>query len=157
MKTEDKTKLNNFIAIADIHQSRIELALNYANKNHLEDLTAKNVTDFSLIDLSVFELLTNRFGKLQDCLGSKILPFLLKVLLEDNETFTQIDMLNKLEKLGYIPSVAEWTTMREMRNHFTHEYPNQPEITAANLNEAIKSAKYLIAYWQDLKQRLSKL
>ena len=57
---------------------------------------------------------------------------------------TLIDRLNALEKLGLIDNTEDWKDLREVRNHLAHEYPDAPEITAANLNHAFQLAPKLL-------------
>jgi len=52
--------------------------------------------------------------------------------------------LNRLEKTGAIPSVSDWLVLREMRNSFLHEYPDEPEIQASLLNKAFVLADQLL-------------
>ena len=49
-----------------------------------------------------------------------------------NESF--IDLLNKLEALGMLPSPSKWMEWREMRNDLTHEYPDVVEDRIDALN-----------------------
>ena len=69
-------------------------------------------------------------------MGSKLFPALLKVLMEPLEESPMLDKLNKLEKLGVLPSVQRWQKIREIRNKFAHDYPEGDEMKAAVLNAA---------------------
>ncbi len=61
-----------------------------------------------------------RFGRLQDTLGDKLIPL---VLLAEAETLgTALDNLGRAERLGWLPSLAEWTEARALRNRMVHEY-----------------------------------
>jgi len=61
-----------------------------------------------------------RFCRLQDTLGYKLLPQLLIALNEI--TRTQVDNLDKAERLGWITSVDQWLSIRQLRNQMVHEY-----------------------------------
>ncbi|MES9902191.1 MAG: hypothetical protein ABW168_05845 [Sedimenticola sp.] len=63
-----------------------------------------------------------------------------------------VDKLNRLEKLGAIPSAHAWLILREMRNAFSHDYSDDPEIQAAFLNKAFALAGELIAILNGLKR-----
>lgn len=65
------------------------------------------------------EAFVGRFGRLQDTLGDKLIPILLKALGE--KTGAAIDNLDCAERLGFVPPVDEWLTMRELRNQMVHE------------------------------------
>jgi len=72
MQNNNHQILNSMITVADAHIIRIKSALNYLEKNNYTHLTAENIKQFSDIDISMIELLTNRFAKLQDYLDAKI-------------------------------------------------------------------------------------
>ena len=78
-----------------------------------------------------------RFGRLQDAMGTRLLPALLQLTQEwrDDEPF--LDKLNRAEKLGMLPSAEQWQLLRELRNQTAHEYPSQPELVRANLRRLV--------------------
>jgi uncharacterized protein with HEPN domain len=61
-----------------------------------------------------------RFGRLQDNLGDKLVPEILRQILEIPKA--AIDNLNKMEKLGLLTSVLDWVEARNLRNRLVHEY-----------------------------------
>jgi hypothetical protein len=75
-----------------------------------------------------------RFGRLQDTLGDKLVPELLRNLLETPAS--ALDNLNRMEKLGLLPSVDDWMEARNLRNRLIHEYQYEPNEFAAALNRA---------------------
>jgi uncharacterized protein with HEPN domain len=76
-----------------------------------------------------------RFGRLQDTLGDKLIPELLGHLLED--VGATLDNLARMERLGYLPSVADWVEARNLRNRLIHEYMRDPEEFAQALRRAM--------------------
>jgi len=86
-----------------------------------------------------------RFSKLQDVMGLNLFSAVLELTKEQGELDALVDKLNRLEKIGEIPSVEKWLMLREMHNAFSHEYPDDPEIQAAILNKAFMLANELIA------------
>ena len=78
-------------------------------------------------------------------MGSSLFPRLLAAVGESDDSFTLIDKLHRLEKLGVITDTAVWLDMRKLRNHIAHEYPDQPELTAEYLNQvyALSSQLFL--------------
>jgi hypothetical protein len=73
-----------------------------------------------------------RFSKIQDKIGDKLFPEILKELQEYRDNMSLRDVLNRLEKLELIPSTDEWISFRELRNIATHEYPdNEKEVVDA--------------------------
>ncbi|XSG85257.1 MAG: hypothetical protein ACPW60_00690 [Methylohalobius sp. ZOD2] len=78
----------------------------------------------------------SRFGRLQDTLGDKLLPILLKALGE--KTGAAVDNLDRAERLGWIVSVDEWLEIRRLRNQMIHEYVEDPVILADALEAALR-------------------
>lgn len=68
----------------------------------------------------LLDAFVSRYRRLQDTLGDKLLPALLKASQE--RTGSQIDNLLRAEKLGWIESAAAWIGLRELRNRLVHEY-----------------------------------
>jgi uncharacterized protein with HEPN domain len=66
------------------------------------------------------EAFVSRFARLQDTLGDKLLPQLLRALGE--KTASALDNLNVAERLGFVDSVDDWMMMRNLRNQMIHEY-----------------------------------
>ena len=86
-----------------------------------------------------------RFGKMQDSLGEKVLPGLLLAAQEPvAPEATFIEKLHRLERLGAVPSAAEWKLLRELRNALAHDDPDVPELQAAWLNRLLASIPTLL-------------
>ena len=77
-----------------------------------------------------------RFSRLQDTLGDKLLPQLLIALNEI--TRTQVDNLDKAERLGWIKSVDQWLEIRQLRNQMVHEYIEDTAILVNAINSGQK-------------------
>lgn len=73
----------------------------------------------------MLDAFVSRFGRLQDTLGDKLIPALLRASLE--RIGSQIDNLMRAEKLGWIDTVDGWVALRELRNRLVHEYVDAPE------------------------------
>lgn len=76
----------------------------------------------------------SRFGRMQDTLGDKLIPSLLRSLAE--KPGSALDNLNRAEKLGLLTSVVEWLDVRNLRNKLVHEYMVDAEEFAMALNQA---------------------
>ena len=111
----------------------------------LQSLDAETVQD-----LDQFVL---RFGKLQDAIGSRLLPAVLTYLQEPYEHRPMLDKLNRLEQLGYLERAEDWPRLRAIRNQFAHEYPDEPERNASVLNMAIDAAAIRNPCGSDLHAR----
>jgi len=83
-----------------------------------------------------------RFGRLQDHLGDKLTPELLRAMLEVPSS--AINNLNRMEKLGLLSSMIDWVEARNLRNRLVHEYVQDSEEFAGALNRAIDLVPLLI-------------
>lgn len=85
----------------------------------------------------------SRFGRMQDTLGDKLIPSLLRSLAE--KPGSALDNLNRAEKLGLLTSVVEWLDARNLRNRLVHEYMADAEEFAMALNQAHAVVALLVA------------
>jgi hypothetical protein len=90
-----------------------------------------------------------RYGRLQDTLGDKLLPQLLRANLE--KTGTQLDNLLRAEKLGWIESAQAWIELRELRNRLIHEYMESTEDLLEALIDALQGVQVLV----DVRSRMA--
>lgn len=77
------------------------------------------------------EAFVGRFGRLQDTVGDKLLPLLLVALGE--KASSNIDNLDRAERLGLLNSADEWIIMRNLRNQMVHEYVEDPIVLTSAL------------------------
>ncbi|MGD9583385.1 MAG: hypothetical protein AB7V26_06915 [Lysobacterales bacterium] len=89
------------------------------------------------------EAVVGRFGRLQDTLGDKLLPALLSALGE--KASASIDNLDRAERLGLMPSVEQWMTIRNLRNKMVHEYVEDPAVLVGALQSGHAFVLELIA------------
>ncbi|WP_176212450.1 hypothetical protein [Metallibacterium scheffleri] len=131
------------------HHMRHALA-SIAPRRPLSAATLADLDDDAVQDIDQFVL---RFGKLQDVLGTRLFPALLDVLQEPYEDRPMLDKLNRLEKLGLLESTESWEKLRALRNHFAHEYPDEPALRAAYLNQGFDAAASIETILQRIGQR----
>lgn len=148
-----KEFLRDFCQIADKHSSRLTTAV-----TKTKPLLPLDVEKFKALqdeEIAYLDMLTTRFGKLQDVIGAKIFPLILEILQEDAPAF--IDKLHKLEKLGYLENTNWWLSIREARNQIAHDYPSNDDILCEHFNNFALKAGELISYWALLKKKTLKL
>lgn len=92
----------------------------------------------------------SRFGRMQDTVGDKLIPTLLRSMAE--KTGSALDNLNRAEKLGLLPSVEDWLSVRNLRNKLVHEYMSDPEEFAAALNKAHWTVSLLVSAYNDINR-----
>lgn len=90
----------------------------------------------------------SRFCRLQDTLGDKLLPAYFSAQLEPIGTV--LDNLNRAEKLGLIPSVADWIEARSLRNNLIHEYTEDAEQLRQSILRALELVSMLEVATQNL-------
>jgi phytoene dehydrogenase-like protein len=83
-----------------------------------------------------------RFGRMQDTLGDKLIPELLRRLAETPGA--AIDNLNRMEKLGLLRSTSDWLEARNLRNRMIHEYMRDEAEFAGALNRAAELIPLLV-------------
>ena len=111
--------------------------------------TAAAVQHLASDTLRILDQMAYRFGKLQDTLGLRVLPAILDLSEEpfpDGTPFAQ--KLQRLERLGAIPSVDQWRLLRELRNQLAHEYIDAPSLKAAALTRFIDGIEDMLAVWR---------
>lgn len=96
------------------------------------------LTDEQIQDIDQFIL---RYTKLQDTMGTRLFTSILNYLYEPVDNRPMLDVLHRLEKLGLIESFVMWQEVRLVRNRFAHDYANDPEKNAAQLNIAFESTQ----------------
>jgi hypothetical protein len=99
-------------------------------------------------------MLSSRFSKLQDLIGVKLFSMIIELYGEQATPMpTIIDKINQLEKIGVDISYKTWAKLREIRNHLSHEYPDNPEISVLNLNEFYEFVPKLLKTYESLRSK----
>ena len=100
------------------------------------------------------EAFAARFGRLQDTLGDKLIPTLLRALGEP--VGVAIDNLDRAERLGWLPSSEQWMVVRRLRNQMVHDYIEDPAILASALQAAHAQTPMLIATSRSLLEEIDR-
>ena len=97
----------------------------------------------------ILEAFISRFGRMQDTIADKLLP---RWLLSMAETpGSQIETLNRAEKLGVITDVEAWLQARKLRNVLVHEYMEDANDFAENLLNARSYTQLLMDCYNRLQ------
>lgn len=89
----------------------------------------------------MLDAFVSRYGRLQDTLGDKLLPAMLRATLE--KTGSQLDNLLRAEKLGWVESTQIWIELRELRNHLVHEYMESADDLLNAVQQALQGVHIL--------------
>lgn len=156
MTMDRHRELQSALGIASLHRARLQAALAYLG--HRLPHNGADVLALQYDDIASVELLLSRFAKLQDILGSRLFRLALELTAEPlapNATF--LDTLQRLEKIGAIPSAAGWRVLREIRNELAHDYPDDAEATAASLAEVVAAIPDLLAVDDALRAHIQRV
>ncbi len=136
------------LAQCETHARRMRWAMErYKAKLPLSSEELRKLDDEAIAVLDQF---TTRFAKLQDTMGAKLFPAVLELTREPGDFPAYLDKLDRLEKIGALPSADEWLEMREIRNAFAHDYPEDSELQVATLNRAFVAAQRLVEILQQV-------
>ena len=102
--------------------------------------------------------LVYRFTKMQDSMGTRLLPSLYSYVEADDSPKPFLTRLMRLEQLGILTSAEQWQFFRNLRNNLAHDYPESIEQTVDTLNVlneefSIFEKMYtkIREYWMSLK------
>lgn len=103
-----------------------------------DELEHLNPRDRRLLDQFAY-----RYTRLQDDMGARLFPAILRALGEEIAAMPVLDRLNRLEQLGWLPAAEEWIDLRRIRNEFTHDYPETLQERHGKLLLALQAARRL--------------
>jgi len=141
MTPTNNERLRHLLVVAEKEKNRLQgttqrLLTENIDKSWVEHLEEKP-------DLAErVDAFVARFGRLQDHLGDKLTPELLRQMLE--EPSSVINNLNRMEKLGLLSSMIDWVEARNLRSRLVHEYVEDSEEFAGALNRAIELVTLLV-------------
>lgn len=149
MKPAPRAKFDAALAECALHASVLrDAAGGLPEVFSADDVRSIGVEQRRLLDQAAY-----RFMKLQDSLGEKVLPAILDLTLDPlppEASFAQ--KLQRLERLGAIPSAAAWRQLREVRNSLAHEYPDHPGLQAAGLTRFMRGVADSLALWEGVRE-----
>ncbi len=148
LTAEFLNKLNEYKLACGLHHERMMFA--HKKMEKLFPLTTNGYDQLTPIEISLTNQLIYRFSKLQDTMGNKFFPLILKGLGEDISSMPFIDILNRLEKLNILENHNEWLIFRETRNQVAHEYPFLKEELIEGLNELYIQSEKLSFTWKKI-------
>ena len=94
----------------------------------------------------MLDAFVSRYGRLQDTLGDKLLPAMLRAALEN--TGAQLDNLLRAEKLAWIEATQAWAELRELRTRLVHETMESARDLLDALQQALQGVHVLTAAQQ---------
>ena len=145
-------KIQKLIVECDKHLKRINGA--YLKMSIFMPLDENKYQQLSDDEIEHIDQFLFRFAKLQDAIGEKLFMLLLEFLKEENtRTRPFIDILNRLEQLGFLDDKNVWLELRKIRNNIAHQYEDEPKQAAEALNAIFASKSILEKIYTTLKIR----
>lgn len=150
-QTAETLALQQALAVGRVHRQALEDALEDLHRRHLgaADLAALGKADRRLLDQFAY-----RYTRLQDDMGARLMPAVLRTLQEDITRLSMLDRLHRLEQLGWLPSAEEWADLRRVRNEFAHDYPETVEERFERLQLAQAAAQRLLDILAGFEQKV---
>lgn len=145
MKSAEQLALEHALSLCQTHADALQDALNDldAGAVDLSKLSALEKDQRRILDQFAY-----RYTRLQDDMGMKLFPAVLRALGENVPAMSMIDRLNRLEQLGWIESAQAWGEHRRVRNEFTHDYPEAVDERKQRVLLAIDSARNMIGVFE---------
>jgi len=137
-------KLNKILKLLEINFERLDYA--FSRIESLLPLSTSKIQTLENEQISFIDQYIFRFSKIQDIMGEKLFRMMLEVVEERIESFTFIDILNKLEQLDVFPDKTEWLYLRKLRNEVSHEYPLVDDEAVVALNGLFNSKEKLTEF-----------
>jgi predicted nucleotidyltransferase len=150
-----KIKISRYLNQCDKHLQRMEEA--YGDISPFLPLTVEQFKNLNKDQVQDVDQYLFRFAKLQDTMGDKLFRLIVKQFDPDGDSVPFVDMLNKLEKIGYLVSAKEWMTLRKIRNEISHQYDDEPEEMTLAINTILNHKKVIKEIYLKLKNKVRTL
>jgi hypothetical protein len=121
---------------------------------HVRDMDLDSFTHLSKQDGRLLDQFAYRYTRLQDDMGAKLMPAVLKALGEDVAPMSALDRFFRLEQLGWLPSADDWQSLRQIRNQFTHDYPDNLTERFQRWRAAVHASSQLVSVLTRFKSKI---
>jgi len=117
-------------------------------------ISAPDLDNLTKPDRRLLDQFAYRYTRLQDDMGARLLPAILRALGEDIAPMPALDRFARLEQLGWLPSAEDWNVLRKIRNQFTHDYPDTANERFERLQAARGAAQQLMAVMAHIESKI---
>jgi len=139
-QTPEQMALQQSLVLCQGHADALQEAL---QDIYVRDMDLDGFTNLSKQDRRLLDQFAYRYTRLQDDMGAKLMPAVLKALGEDVAPMSALDRFFRLEQLGWLASADDWQSLRQIRNQFTHDYPDNPAERFQRWQAAVHAASQL--------------
>ena len=150
-QTPEQMALQQSLALCQGHADALQEAL---QDIHARDMDLDGFTHLSKQDRRLLDQFAYRYTRLQDDIGAKLMPAVLKSLGEDVAPMSALDRFFRLEQLGWLASADDWQSLRQIRNQFTHDYPDNPTERFQRWQAAVHAASQLVSVLTRFKSKI---
>lgn len=155
MEDLGKAKVESALAECRAHAERIVSALR--SVSDLFPLSAESLESLDENQVAYIDQFIYRFTKLQDAMGMRLLPAVHAFAQSDEAPRPFIEILARLEKLGFLDSMEDWQYFRNLRNNLSHEYPERKEKNVDSLNALHQSWPRFDALYRSFAEKTEQL
>ena len=150
-QTPEQMALQHSLALCQGHADALQDALQdiHARAMDVDDYTTLSKQERRLLDQFAY-----RYARLQDDIGVKLMPAVLKALGEDVALMSAIDRFARLEQLGWLASADDWQTLRQICNQFNHDYPDNPTEQFERWQAAVHAAAQLTSVLASFQSKI---
>lgn len=130
-----------------------------ALRDAIDDLKQRKLAAADLVALSKedcrpLDQFAYRYTRLQDDMGARLIPAVLRALGEEIAAMPVLDRLNRMEQLGWLPDAEEWADLRRIRNEFAHDYPETMDERFERLQLASTSAQTVMEIFNSMSHKI---
>lgn len=154
MKKEVEATIISAIKENESHQQRIRNTVKRIDSLFPADL--ESFKHFTEDEIGLVDQFIYRFSKMQDSMGTRLIPSLYYYLEDDPAPQPFLNILSRLEKLGIIESESNWQFFRDLRNNLAHDYPESIAQTVETLNILHTEIEKFLQIFQRLKLAFEK-
>jgi predicted nucleotidyltransferase len=147
-------KIEKIIKECDKHLLRVNNA--FEDISPKLPMTAHKYINLSKNDIQAVDQYLYRFSMLQDTLGNRLFKLIAFQYFDNPNGLTFVDILDHLEKTGFIHSAEEWIILRNIRNDLSHQYDDEPAQMADALNNILSKKGVLEDIFLNLKKKLTR-
>ncbi len=143
-------KIQKYINECKKHKVRINEA--FGEIKDIFPLSGKKYLNLTSSEVKNIDQYLFRFSKMQDTIGEKLFRLIVEDFVENIDSMTFIDILNRLEKIGIIQNTIEWNTLRKVRNNIAHQYDDDENEMAEAINSIFAQKDVLLSVFDNIEQ-----
>lgn len=114
-------------------------------------------TDENEDEARAVDAFIQRFEQVFEVVLRRLFPATLRLVSTGDRSDGFLEMLNRLERLGFVVDPESWVRRKELRDRLVHEYPDDPVERSTDLTAALAAAAEVLAELTRFRARLSQM